>query len=426
MIRQPRGTTLALAAVVSFAVLAGIAPEAVAEGPSATPTPTGSTSPSSSPVSPASPATATAAAADSHLGSVSRDSRSSISVNLALGKVSVRFRSQARRGRLISLQQQVDGAWVEISRKKMNSKGRASFAVGRYRVESVYRAVELRYRGAPLRRTKTAGWESKFYDPFNGTMLDDSKWSQRPSANQGPRYCSRTTEEMTVVKDGTFRGMVDYLKDAELAQQYHEVALGVQKQGCWWGWEKSPTGLGVFDSAMITTQGKFAVNTAEPGMVAARVKFPVPQGMHGAIWLQNDTKAEIDLIEGFGYGRGISNYIHTHSRKTLDSTGSAWYKLGAYVEPDKTRNKKWWSKYHDYSVSWDAKGFIFRVDGKISQRIKIKPGNVDYSVILSTLVSDWEAYRISAPVITKGFEDVELANLPEEMSVSWVKVWSKA
>jgi len=76
-------------------------------------------------------------------------------------------------------------------------------------------------------------------------------------------------------------------------------------------------------------------------------------------------------------------------------------------------------------VGWDSKQFVFRVDGSVTQRVKIKPGDVDYSLIISLLVSDWEAYRITSPVKTKGFSDVKSVQLPVEMPVEWVRVWQK-
>lgn len=388
-------------------------PAPVPSTTAAAPAPTETTTPSSTPV-------------PAHLSTgVAVDKKSTISVTLATGSVSVRFRTGALSRRPVSLQRLVGDAWVEVGRKKMDAQGRVRFAAGAYRVESVYRAVELRYKSRTLRATRPTGWNSTLYDSFTGSQLNDQHWSLRPSANQGPRYCSRTTMDAISVTGGALVASVDYLKDETLAKQYHQTALQWQKQGCWWGWEKSPTGLGVYDTAMITTQDKLVVNTAKPGMVAARIKFPLSQGMHGAVWLQNPTKAEIDMIEGFGYGRGISNYIHTASKKTLDASGPATYKLGAYVLSSKTKSKSWWRKFHTYSISWTASGFEFRVDGAVTQRVKVKPGDVDYSLVISLLVSDWEAYRITAP-ITKGFKDVVPASLPETMSVDWVKVWTKA
>ena len=385
------------------------------------------------------------------------DKSSSLAVNLAIGKVSIRFRSRVASKRPVSLQVSKDDAWVQVAKAKMNSKGQVVFYVGAYPVDSAYRAVALRYRVkkklAPLVATRSSKWKV-MDDAFNGTSLDNENWSHRPSGSSAGRLCSRTLSDMYDVRDGKFVANVDYEKDADLARRLHEAAEDdqlreyhaaldaanlltgkartealkradrIKRIGCVDGGNRAESQLGVFQSSMISTRGKLVINTAKPGMVAARVRFPEVQGMHGAVWLQG--KAEIDLVEGFGYGRGISNYIHTASKKTLNAEGPRVAKLGAYVMPSWTKKRSYWAKYHNYSVSWDSKGFTFRVDGKISEKVKIKPGDVDYSLMVSLLVSDWEAYRITDPVKTKGFSDVPRATLPETMSVDWVRVWQTA
>jgi hypothetical protein len=442
-----RGVLATLGGAVVAALLAGTVPDARADQATPIPDPSASASSSASPTPSATSATpsttlaptptatptpgATGAAVPAHLRpNVTLDRSSTISVGLAGGSVAVRFRSGVAKKRPVSLQRLVNGAWVQIAKRTMDSKGRVSFSAGAYQSASLYRAVALTYkvkgRSVPLRATRTSGWSLGFEDQFGGTRLDETKWSLREWANKGPRYCSRTTSQRATVSGGSFVASVAYMSDEALAAEYHATALRVQKQGCWWGWEKSPVGLGVFDTAMITTEDHYVVNTAKPGAVAARVKYADAQGMHGAVWLTSPGKGEIDITEGFGYGLGISSYIHTASKKTLDAAGPTPYKLGAYVIPQSTKRRSWWAKYHTYSVEWTATSFTFRVDGKVTRTVKIVPGNVDYSLILSHLVSDWEAYRVTAPVKKKGFKDVKPATLPVQMDVDWVKVWTKA
>jgi hypothetical protein len=435
MVRWHRRVVATLGGVVVVGLTAGMVPQAVADP--TTPSPTApvvsspaAAVPSPTPTSSPSAGTGSSTIPDYLRTKVTVDKKSTISVNVATGAVSVRFRSGVTKKRPVSLQRLVDGAWEQVTKKKMDAKGRVTFSAGTYQSNSIYRAVELRYKikkkWASLRATKTAGWQLTFEDLFGDTEVDGAKWSLREWANKGPRYCSRTSSQMYEVTDGSLVASVAYMADKGLAAEYHANALKVQKQGCWWGWENSPTGYGVYDTAMITTEGHYVVNTAKPGGVAARLRYPDAQGMHGAVWLKSPGKGEIDITEGFGYGLGISNYIHTPSKKTLNATGPASHKLGAYVIPKQTKMRSWWAKYHTYSIDWTSTGFTFRVDGKITQKVKIKPGNVDYSLIVSLLVSDWEANRITHPIMRKGFKDVTPSKLPVRMDVDWVKVWTKA
>ena len=441
MRRFRTGLVLAVGLGLVSSALAGTAATAVAEdavptpgaslttlsaSPGATPTP----SAIPTPVPDGEPTVPVAA----HLRKdVPVDKKSTFSVDVATGTVAARFRLSIARKRPVSFQRLDGTAWVEIKTSRMDSKGRARFKAGSYQPDSVYRAVALPYRVdkklAPLRSTKPAGWNLAFSDDFSGDQLDDAKWSHRAYEARGARLCSRTLPEMFTLRDGQFVGSVNYESDAAVAKRLDANARQVQAAarlpvvGCTNG--ASPTNLGVFRSAMITTLDRFVVNTAKPGTVAARLKFPPDQGMHGAVWLQTTGQGEIDMVEGFGYGRGISNYIHSPSKKTLDSKGTASHKLGAYVSGKSTKKRGWWDQFHTYSVGWDSKQFVFRVDGSVTQRVKIKPGDVDYSLIISLLVSDWEAYRITSPVKTKGFSDVKSVQLPVEMPVEWVRVWQK-
>ncbi|HEY3337472.1 MAG TPA: family 16 glycosylhydrolase [Propionicimonas sp.] len=395
----------------------------------------GAPTPSASPSATVSPTPSPPAVPDPNLSlNLSLDKKATVSVSLASGAVSARFRTKVAKRRPVSLQRKVDGVWIQIATSRMSASGRVSFRAGTYQQDSVYRAVELPFRIkkklAPARATKTFGWNLTLGDSFDGQQLDEEKWLNLASGARGPRYCSQSLPEMSALSGGALVGSVDYEKDSAVVSLIEGKARKAQEvegrpvAGCDAGHTENQRG--VFRTSMISTRNRAIVNTGTSGMVAARVKLPESQGMHGAVWLQSINRGELDMVEGFGYGRGISNYIHTASKKTLAATGKARYKLGAYVKGSSTRKRSWWSRYHTYSMAWDSTGFTFRVDGSVSQRVKIRPGNVDYYLVLSLLVSDWEAYRITNPVRTKGFKDVTPAQLPEQMLVDWVRVWKRA
>jgi len=186
---------------------------------------------------------------------------------------------------------------------------------------------------------------------------------------------------------------------------------------------------GVFENSIVSTAANksgFRVNTAKPGIVAARVKFPVGQGMHSGIWLQSFVRGggEIDIAETFGYGAGLVNYIHTPSTGKLGQPGDpkAMKKKGGPVRQSKTISRKWWNAFHEVSVEWTATKFVFRVDGTVTKTIKLKPGNAEYYLILSLLSSDWELPRLAHP-IRKGKPVSNLSK--QKFRVDWVRIWSK-
>ena len=432
-------TALAVSAGLLVGGLASAPESARADVPSPSASPSPSTSPSASPTPTATSSASVPAPArqDPNLSpNLVLDNRATLSADLATGVVSVRFRSSAVKRRPVSLQRWRNGAWSQVAKSRLSGSGRVTFHVGSYQPGYLYRAVELSVRIkkklAPVRATKSYGWNQTFSDSFTSKQLDAEKWLNVATGARGPRWCSQPLPQMVSLSNGSLVGAFSYEKDAVVAAEIESGARRAQEReglpvvGCENG---SVAGQrGVFRTSIISTRNRAVVNTSQPGMVAARVKMPEAQGMHGAVWLQTVNKGEVDVIEGFGYGRGISNMIHSPSPVTLDAVavGRGRTNLGSYVSKSSTKNRSWWKKYHTYSMAWDSKGFTFRVDGSVTQRVKIRPGDVDYYLVLSLLVSDWEAELITKPVKKKGFKSVTRAKLPQQMRVDWVRVWTKA
>lgn len=178
---------------------------------------------------------------------------------------------------------------------------------------------------------------------------------------------------------------------------------------------------GVFDNAMVSTEGRFAIET---GVVAARVKFPVEQGAHAGVWLQSPQGQELDMIETFGFGRGITNIVHVAGRK-IPAEGR-----DGYVAVETVADPQWWARWHTVSLEWTRSRVIFRVDGEVTRNLAVKTRRADYFLVLSLLSSDWETYRANAPDSRPGsgvaLEDVSAPDLPFSMQVDWVRAWEPA
>jgi beta-glucanase (GH16 family) len=164
---------------------------------------------------------------------------------------------------------------------------------------------------------------------------------------------------------------------------------------------------GVFTNAMIASTGTTPITS---GIVAARIKFPKGKGMHGSAWLQSSDGQEIDFIESYGLGKGITNVVHRRSGSTLVRSPASAAK--SYVLTSKVRKSSWWAQYHVFSVEFDNTKLIFRVDGTVTRTMKGMPDR-DYFLVLSLLSSDWEL-----PLLKKG-------SVPSTMRVDWVRTWEK-
>jgi hypothetical protein len=350
--------------------------------------------------------------------------------------------------------------WVRSgASKKLDSKGRATFKTDV--VADLSYRVALRKSGPRRARysspvTLADQWASDFSDHFDAQALDPSSWSDRAvGAQVTSRLCSVPSDQPTArfvagsefsagitkhTVDEFFTDVVtsaNLLADARLTRDLAAARhLGTKhKRRAAIAKAKAQHKLthncprGVFENAMVSTGAEgsgFRVNTARPGIVAARVKFPVAQGMHAGIWLQSFVRggAEIDIAETFGYSAGLVNYIHAPSTGKMDLPGNpkAMKRKGGPVYQSKTISRKWWDAFHDVSVEWTSTKFVFRVDGTVTKTINLKPGNAEYYLILSMLSSDWELPRLAHP-IRKGKPVSDLSK--QKFRVDWVRIWSK-
>ncbi len=206
------------------------------------------------------------------------------------------------------------------------------------------------------------------------------------------------------------------IKKAEAALKKAKSARAALTPGC-------PTGA--YGNAMITTQG--SAETVSAGTVVARVKFVEGQGAHAGIWLQAPNRQEIDIIEAYGYGRGVTNVIHRLNGSTLVKDPKV--DKSAYVAVGTVKSKSWWSKWHTVSVSFDTSTITFHLDGVKTRQLKGMTA-ADYSLMVSLLSSDWETYRVKKPDVRPG-SGVKKSTVKKQkslpsMSVDWIRVWKKA
>jgi hypothetical protein len=281
----------------------------------------------------------------------------------------------------------------------------------------------LTAQAAPALVPAVVPGETVLYDSFATATLNSAVWSQRAqkqlffNSKVADRSCGMPWGNASV-SGGSFRATVSKASGADAAYIVSQAkaaqkAAGKKVVGC-------PSGT--FKNAMVSTQDSGL--TAKYGTLTARVKFPQGQGFHGSVWLQSSGSglgAEIDLIESFGYGKGVGNYVQVPS-------GSKLVKFGGYVKATKTvktKSKAWWNKAHNYSVTWSLQGngktkFVFSVDGTVTRTVYAAVPERDYFVVMSNLSSDWELKYLKKP--SKGAPGVKKTKLPASMIVEWVEL----
>ncbi|MDF1489945.1 glycoside hydrolase family 16 protein [Tessaracoccus caeni] len=363
--------------------------------------------------------------------------------------------STGHEGRTVSLQYKDGDEWKEAASGEMDAAGTVSFTLDSVEENTSYRAVADTYQVSasetvePIRTpvVEAGGqWNQLLRDDFSEDELDD-RWNYTAYGQYwGSRLCSSVDPGQTIVEDGNLVQWIHQLdsKDPDEKNIIRDVTNNAEKErkarrsaaieaasnakelkkakamdteGC-------PDG--VFYNARVETKDAF---TMSQGMIAARVKFPKDQGMHGSVWLQTTRNpsvdrplgTEIDMIESFGYGKGVSNIIHYD-----DDGNGKLQQHGFYVIKEQTANPDWWDEYHVYSVEWGESGFIFRIDGVETERFDKKPVKGDeHYLAISMLASDWETKYIKKPSgKLPGLQEADLPNA--KMYVDWIEAWERA
>lgn len=354
--------------------------------------------------------------------------------NAAGGSITAKFlKSDYVKNRRVVLMQWTGSEWVQATKAKvkMSSKGVAVFKLTPS-LDTTYKAVAPVYkykkkgkkRTAPAVETAeaSASVSRVFYDDFTApsTDLDSAKWSRTRNGDYGvaKRWCSAPSDAnakvsssyayLTMSKpnlDSSTKAMI--IAEAKAAQK----AAGETVEGC-------PNGI--YSNARVSTEGNFSIQS---GIIAAKVKFPKAQGMHGGIWLRTSTEggSELDMVEAFGFRKGIQNVVHIGVRDTSGPNVYETKEAKKWVAKSAVKKSSWWNKYHVFSMEWNSTTVTFRLDGKITKVEKPTTGIPveDYYIVMSMLSSDWETGRLTKPA-NHGTK----AKLPESMKVDWVKAWT--
>ena len=172
-------------------------------------------------------------------------------------------------------------------------------------------------------------------DEFDGSSLDQSKWSFELGNNNG--WGNNELEYYT-----------NRIQNCNVQNGF--LTITAQKE--------SYNGYN-YTSARIKTQGKFSVKY---GKIEAKIKLPFGQGIWPAFWMLGDniTQAgwplcgEIDIMELIGgSSSGRDNTVH----------GSAHWRGGDYTKTYTLSSGIFADNWHVFDITWNQKQIIWHVDG---------------------------------------------------------------
>jgi len=238
-----------------------------------------------------------------------------------------------------------------------------------------------------------------FTDDFDKDTVDEGggNWVSRDQGYIGVRTCSRASEDAAEVTDGAL--VLSVLDDPAKG----ECRLpGRRKQ--------FPFRL----NGHVGTEGIYGFTY---GFAAARIRTQSARGQHAAFWMQSiggqkpggakKGGAEIDVMEYFGDDHpegGLTSFTYF-----LDENGKK-QTVGGWLPDVEELGDDWASDYHVFSVEWTPEEYVFRIDGKVTERLEGETSGQEEFLILSLLSSDYELPRFNG-------------ELPETMEVDWARVW---
>jgi beta-glucanase (GH16 family) len=241
--------------------------------------------------------------------------------------------------------------------------------------------------------------EASFTDDFDSDSVDGegAQWHTRDQGHIGVRTCSRAAAEAAEVTDGVLRLSVLDDPDRDLCQPNG-------------GRKRFPMRL----NGHVGTEGTYDFTY---GYAAARIRTQSARGQHSAFWMQatggqstggpKQGGAEIDVMEYFGDDHpegGLTSFTYY-----LDQAGKKQTKGGWLPDVDELGDD-WAQQFHVFSVEWTPDEYVFRIDGRVTQRLKGETSGKPEFLILSLLSSDYELPRFDG-------------KLPEHMDVDWARVW---
>lgn len=305
-------------------------------------------------------------------------------------------------GRDVVLQRMTSNGWQDVATSKQDAYGEVNF-VAADEGKDIFRALASASPSQPAVATPQASagqqWTTAMSSSFSGDTLKKSEWKARGTGSYAAsgRHCAAQYPSEITVADGKLQLSVS-------EESAPENIAKAKNAGC-------ESAL-VLRNAMISTDG---LATFRTGLAAARARFPESRGVRGGIWLQSIGTSDIEMINSYGYGRGLSSALITSGKHYPGSDEDA------AVLAEAVKDRAWWSDYHVFSVEWTNTEVIFRIDGELTRRIDRTIPDLDYYLVIGLLSPDSDQAQLA-----KLADAAAGSQLPQTMSVDWVKVWNRA
>lgn len=235
-------------------------------------------------------------------------------------------------------------------------------------------------------------WELAWSDEFDGTALDDDKWSTKEPWTGAPGFVNDS--EAWLPHPATSANLVVGAGSVRIDARREELARDNGQ---------------VMTTAMLTSRGKY--DSFTHGVIEARVRLPTGQGLWPAFWLLGNgtgsegwpATGEIDVFEFVNNATGGAGrmYSSVHWGDVVEGSVEAHHAASESVAVP------WWGddEFHTFTLHRTPDFLRFYVDG--AQVMELLPGE------------DVPSYPRTVPVDGPLFEDPMHVRLSLEVGGPW-------
>ena len=273
--------------------------------------------------------------------------------------------------------------------------------------------------------SKPGGYELVWYDEFDGTKLDETKWSTQTRMSDTSELAQSNMTSVRKVAEGNLQltAMENpyYNPDGSYFEQHQYMTSG-----------------------SVTTEGKMSY---QYGYLEIRAKVPFAQGVWPSFWLRSHQatgkqenpkyEVEVDVFEVFGSENTLASNLHqqNYDGKSYQTGGTFWNDINQKEEHTFANAENLSNEYHTYAFEWEPDRMAIYVDGVLNVEWKLdtislwtmdlKTNTTGFNTTMNILFNNHLFTESSNYIPSTGTIENAEGNLPAEFDIDYVRLYQK-
>lgn len=273
--------------------------------------------------------------------------------------------------------------------------------------------------------SKPGGYQLVWNDEFDGTKLDDSKWSTQTRMSDTSELAQSNMTSVRKVAEGN-------LQLTAMENPYYNP------NGSYFEQHQYMT------SGSVTTEGKMSY---QYGYLEIRAKVPYAAGVWPSFWLRSHNatgkqekpkyEVEVDVFEVFGSENTLASNLHQQNfdGKSYQTGGTFWNDINQKEEHTFANADNLSNEYHTYAFEWEPDRMAIYVDGVLNVEWKLdtislwtmdlKTNTTGFNTTMNILFNNHLFTESSNYIPSTGTIENAEGNLPAEFDIDYVRLYQK-